>query len=478
MSRVVRVRFAPSPTGFMHLGNVRAALLNYLFARQHQGTFVLRIEDTDMQRNLDIAGKKILDDLAWLGLSYDEGPLVGGAYGPYLQSERTAIYARHLDELVDSQRIYRCFCTFEVLEKKRERQIALKQPPRYDRTCLHLSRDHIQAKLAARLPFIWRFAINHDQQIDVTDLARGTVSFDMSNFSDFALTRPDGSFTFIFANAIDDWHMEISHIIRGEDHLSNTALQVALLDAFAVVPPTFWHLPMLCNREGKKLSKRDFGFSLDDLINDGYLSEAIVNYLALIGGSFEKEIQSLEELAESYPFDRVNVSGMVHYDVEKLTWVNHQWITRLSTEELMHRVTPLLTASYPEIANINVDRKRFLIECVRGDLKKLTDIVPALSFCFRMPTCNTKKLEAEIGTQTTAALQTMVNEHAASLTQPAVFINALKTACKAQGIELKALWIFLRYRLIGDFSGLGVQDIMTMLTHEQIQERLVAAQYD
>ena len=272
----VRVRFAPSPTGIMHLGNVRAALINYLFAQKNQGTFVLRIEDTDQERNENIFTQRILDDLAWLGLTYTEGPSKSGPYEPYFQSERGLIYQDFLKILEAKNLVYRCFCTIEDIEKKRQRQIALKQPPRYDRTCLRLSPELVTIKVAQSTPFIWRFQLP-DSSIAVHDLARGVIDFDLKNISDFALTRTNGTFTFMFANFVDDLTMKISHVIRGEDHLTNTAGQAALYAALEVDTPIFWHLPIIVNSEGKKLSKRDFGFSLEDLRNAGFLPEAIDN---------------------------------------------------------------------------------------------------------------------------------------------------------------------------------------------------------
>ncbi|MBM3886931.1 glutamate--tRNA ligase, partial [Candidatus Dependentiae bacterium] len=218
----IRVRFAPSPTGFMHLGNVRAALMNFLFAKQKKGTFILRIEDTDAERNLDEAKQRIIQDLHWLGLTYTEGPDVGGDFGPYEQSARANLYQEKLAELIRINRIYRCFCTPEQLEIKRKEQLAASKPPRYDRHCLRYPQHTIKQKLDAGLPFIWRFKINEQQTLSIDALNGATIDFNMEHFSDFAITRSDGSYTFIFVNFVDDWLMQISHVIRGEDHLSNT----------------------------------------------------------------------------------------------------------------------------------------------------------------------------------------------------------------------------------------------------------------
>src|SRR5579863_3116600 len=288
------VRFAPSPTGMMHLGNVRTALINALFAKQKHGTFILRIEDTDAQRMHDPQAKQILEDLVWLNLVYDEGPIAGGPHGPYFQSQRMHLYEKTRTLFEEKHLIYRCFCTEDELAKKRERQLALKLPPRYDRTCIALSSDTVAKHLAENSPFIWRFKLDHERSITITDLAHGAITFDLSNFSDFPITRQDNSFTFMFANFVDDYLMNVTHIFRGADHLSNTANQAALFDALNISLPTYWHMPILCNLEGKKLSKRDFGFSLRDLRDAGFLAQAINNYVGIIGGSFKEEIMPLE----------------------------------------------------------------------------------------------------------------------------------------------------------------------------------------
>ena len=238
-----RVRFAPAPTGMMHLGNIRTALMNYLIAQQKQGDFILRIEDTDKERNYDPQAIKIQEDLAWLSLSFNEGPNIGGPYGPYFQSERDSIYQEKLKELVGAKCAYRCFCKVEDLEKKRQRQIALKQPPRYDRTCYKISMDESNDR-AERESFIWRVYLDHTKTVQIKDLAHGVVTFEFKNFSDFPITREDGSVTFVFANFVDDMLMKISCVIRGEDHLSNTASQVALYQAFNAPVPIFWHMPI------------------------------------------------------------------------------------------------------------------------------------------------------------------------------------------------------------------------------------------
>lgn len=469
----VRVRFAPSPTGFMHLGNVRAALFNYLFAKNKNGTFVLRIEDTDVARNLNEATEKIYEDLAWLGLHYQEGPVQGGHHGPYAQSERTALYEQHLLELVKNQRAYRCFCTVEELDAKRQRQIALKKPPRYDRTCLHLSDDMVKEKLAQNIPFIWRLRVNHDLEVEINTLERGVMRFDMQHFSDFALTRADGSVTFIFANFVDDWQMLITHVIRGEDHLTNTAMQGALYDAFFVPMPVFWHLPMICNAEGKKLSKRDFGFSLDDLRNAGYVPEAICNYLANVGHVYTEEIQSLDELAASIDFDNLHSTGAIRYDLDKLLWTNHQWIMRLAPERLLTLAKPFLVKDIPAAAKLSDAALLSLLAIVKSDLKTLADVSRLLSFYFNKPVTSREVLVERIGLEKAKSLYALLVQHKELLGDAKAWCDAMKQGAKQAGMGIGELWSSVRYLLTGEFVGMQIHDLLALLSPDVARERLL-----
>ena len=465
MNRSIRVRFAPSPTGLLHLGSVRTALFNYLYAIQQQGTFILRIEDTDPERNFDPGAKMIIDDLQWLGLSYTEGPHTGGNYGPYFQSERSAIYQVALDQLIEKKQVYRCFCTEEELEKKRMRQMALKQPPRYDRTCTHLTQEQIAQKLSTSMPFVWRFKLSDAKTVCLNDLARGTITFDLSHFSDFSITRQNGSFTFLFANAVDDIQMKISHIFRGEDHISNTPCQVALYEAFDFSTPTFWHMPIICNIDGKKLSKRDFGFSLKDLREGGFLSEAICNYLGIIGASFSQEILSLSELAQAINFGAFNATSGIKYDLEKLLWVNHQWILRMSTEEVAHRAYPFLRAAYPSLESLERGIYLGLIALIKAEIKTLKDAVEHLKFYFnfaQQPSTDTINV-------------TEIAHMIAKVTEQAPDIDAcmmmFKAEAKNHAAGQGAFWQAVRYTLTGSQHGISIKDLINVVGLPAIRER-------
>lgn len=468
----IRVRFAPSPTGMMHLGSVRVALLNYLFAQHHHGSFIIRLEDTDQQRDVDPRGVKILEDLRWLGLTHDEGPDCGGPYAPYIQSERSEIYKQKLHELIATKQVYRCFCSQEELEKKRERQIALKLPPRYDRTCANLSETEINERLSRNEPFIWRFKLDQTKKITITDMSHGTMSFDMAHFTDFALTRQDGTFTFIFANFVDDLTMKMSHVIRGEDHLSNTASQAALYDACGATLPIFWHLPIICNAEGKKLSKRDFGFSLRDLVAAGFLPEAICNYLGILGASFKEEIMSLEELAQAYPFDHVSTTGHIKYDVEKLRWVNHKWINRLTTAEVATRALPFLIATYPAATDLERATLERLISHVQTDLITLADCANVLGFYFERPVKPTVEELATLAGEHLEALRTLVTQHDTLLADPVAFAQSIKQSATEQKIPLKVVFSSLRRALQGTTHGLALHDLIAILGEKEARARL------
>lgn len=457
----IRLRFAPAPTGWMHLGNVRAAFINALYAKKYNGTMILRIEDTDGERIIDVGGKRIQSDLAWLGITYNEGPI--------FQSDRTALYKTHLDTLIEKKAVYRAFETPEELETQRALQIAQGLPPRYNRASLKLTDAEIQQKLDAGTPFVWRFKLPHTA-VTFHDIARGDMTFELSNISDFAVTRNDGSFTFIFANFVDDMLMQITHVLRGEDHMTNTAAQLPLYHLFNAPVPTFYHLPIICNVEGKKLSKRDFGFSLDDLNKAGFLPEAICNYLAVIGGSFKQEIMDFDELAQAVNFDTSSPAGTIRYDAEKLRWFNHKWITRLSLEELVKRTTPCVLEQFPQAAH---DPKlNELIAKIQPDMVTLHDAVELLSFYFTHPQPAAEVLEHHQAARCMPILKDCLQPYAQAELNADAFLDCVKTKSKAENIQLKDMFAILRLLLTGQPQGLAVKDIIAMLGSDEAKKRL------
>lgn len=466
-----RVRFAPAPTGMMHLGNIRTALMNYLLAHQKQGTFILRVEDTDLERNFDPGAQKINEDLAWLGLTYDEGPgKERPEMAPYFQSQRDSIYQRELKKFIENGLVYRCFCTTEELEKKRDRQIALKQPPRYDGCCRALS-SKTSLEKAKTTPFIWRMKVDHTKSVTIQDLARGPITFDLKNFSDFPITRQDGTVTFMFANFIDDVLMKIDCIIRGEDHLSNTAGQAFMYSASGSPLPLYFNMPILCSTDGKKLSKRDFGFSLRDLKDSGFLPEAVLNYLAIIGGSYKNEIMSKEELIQTLKFDHMSPTGQIKYDVEKLRWVNHKWINRLDLTTITQRCLPYLHEAYPHTKDLSAQELEKAVAAIHQEMVTLRDCVNMLAFYFDKPVYEQDIARTLVAPDKLPALNSILQK---SLTASSVkeFIATSKTEATKNGISPKELFSIIRYGLTGFPTGIGIVQLGDLLGYGRVQERL------
>ncbi len=466
----VRTRFAPSPTGIMHIGNVRAALLNYLFAKQNNGTFVLRIEDTDQQRNIELGTEHIIRHLKWLGLTYTEGPDIGGDFGPYFQSQRADTYKKHLDVLHNNNFIYRCFCNPEELDIRRNRQIAMKKPPRYEGTCLKFSPEQITQKIQEKAPFIWRMKIDSSKKISFQDLARGTLEFDLQHFSDFPLTREDGTFTFIFANCVDDCEMEMTHVFRGEEHLSNTVSQAVLYQALNYPTPIFWHLPILCNQEGKKLSKRDKGFSLDDVENQGFLPETVCNYLGILGASFEKEIMSLPELAQAFKFDHLHGASQIRYDIEKLKWMNHKWIATYDLEKLVQLCKPFLAKAY-DLSNVSDLSLHILIKSIQTDMQTLVDSATLLNFYFEKPVVTHETVSEIISLENFTKLCIILQQEPTTATWD-LFLASIRPKIKEVGISDKEMFGVVRTLLTGSPKGMQIHDLFTCLEAKEFFKRL------
>jgi glutamyl-tRNA synthetase len=472
----VRVRFAPAPTGMMHLGNIRTALMNALYAKRHNGTFILRIEDTDADRNYDPKAIQISEDLKWLGLHYQEGPLVGGSYGPYFQSERTKLYQEKLATLDDLGKIYRCFCTEQELERKRERQRALKLPPRYDRTCLHRSPEEIKNLLAQNTPFVWRLQIDHSRVVTIHDLARKTVTFDMQHFSDFPLTRQDESFTFLFANCVDDIMMAITHVFRGEEHLSNTACQTALYEAFGKPLPVFWHMPLLCNPDGKKLSKRDFGFSLKDLREAGFLPQAILNYLAIIGSSYPNEIMDFDELARTIALDDTQATGKITYDVDKFHWVNRKWIEKLSPEELytvcLPYLAPLMQSHASSLPQSVQAQLTSALQVIKSELNTLDKCAGLLDYLFFAPTGVKEKALEHMNGVELKNVATVLAPHLDLFEKPDTLTDALKKVAADAKVPLKHMYWFIRLAITGRNTGASMHELIAIIGVDEAKKRV------
>ncbi|HHY15980.1 MAG TPA: glutamate--tRNA ligase [Firmicutes bacterium] len=337
----VRVRFAPSPTGDLHVGGARTALFNWLFARHHGGVYVLRIEDTDLARSTPQATQVILDALQYLGLDWDEGPGRDGDYGPYYQSERLALYKKYAERLMDLGRAYECYCTTEELEQKREKQIKAGEGTRYDGRCRTLTEEEKQAfRAAGRIPVI-RFRAEMEGETTVEDIIRGSVRFMNTEVDDFIIFKSDGTPTYNFAVVVDDALMQITHVIRAEEHLSNTPKQLQIYEALGFAVPHFAHIPLILGSDKSKLSKRHGATSVLQFKEEGYLAEAMVNYLALLGWGYDdsQTMFSVKELIAKFSLDRVSKNPGV-FDLAKLEWMNGVYIRELAPEVFCEQALP------------------------------------------------------------------------------------------------------------------------------------------
>jgi glutamyl-tRNA synthetase len=342
---MIRTRFAPSPTGFLHVGGLRTALYCYLLARKHGGNFILRIEDTDQTRLVPGATEDIIDNLKWAGIHIDEGVSVGGAYGPYIQSQRLELYKKHALELIEKGHAYYCFCSSERLTQVRNLQIAQKLPPAYDRHCRNIQKEEAAQRVAAGEPHVIRMKIPLEGEITFSDIIRGIVNIGYKVVDDQVLIKSDGFPTYHLAVVVDDHYMKISHVIRGEEWLPSTPKHILLYQYFGWQAPLFAHLPLLLNPDKSKLSKRHGDVSVKDYRAKGYLPEALVNFVAFLGWNpgqgDTREIFSLEELIKEFSLECVGKSGAI-FNIEKLDWLNQQYIHKVTPARLLELAKPLI----------------------------------------------------------------------------------------------------------------------------------------
>ena len=371
---MIRVRFAPSPTGYLHIGGLRTALYNYLFARHTGGTFILRIEDTDRTRIVPDAVENLIHTLQKLDITFDEGPIIGGNYGPYIQSERLDLYKKEAQKLLDAGFAYRCFCTPETLAQMRAEQQAKGEFVKYDRRCLNLTPAEIEAKLAKGEPYVLRLKMPETRTFRFNDIIRGEVEMDSAQSDDQVLIKSDGYPTYHLASVVDDHYMDISYVIRGEEWLSSMPKHLWLYECFGWTPPQWVHLPLILNPDRTKLSKRMNDVAVEDYLERGYLKEAIINFVALLGwhSADNREIFSLEELCQEFTLERVNKSGAI-FDLNKLNWMNGWYLRNLPLDTIVERSKPYFEKEH--LAIPDSDKLTKIVATARERCTLLSDLV-------------------------------------------------------------------------------------------------------
>ena len=473
-----RVRFAPSPTGYLHVGGARTALFNWLYARRHGGVFVLRIEDTDVERSSADMVTGILDGMRWLGLDWDEGPEVGGPHAPYFQSQRLDQYRRMAERLVGHGHAYYCYCSPERLKEEREKAEARGEAWKYDRACLSLAAERIAALEAAGMPRAIRFKVPPGRTT-FDDVVHGPIDFEHTNIDDFVVLRSDLHPTYHLSVVVDDVDMEITHVIRGDDHISNTPKHVLLFNAFGASPPRFAHVPLILGTDKKRLSKRHGATSVMEYQRLGYLPDVMVNFLALLGWSpgDDRELMSREELKEAFALEGIS-GGNAVFNPEKLDWMNGQYIARLSSEELAAHVEPLLrdAGMWPLDAR-HVDRAWLVrvLELLRPRAKRLTDFVDQARPFLR----DTVEYEPDAVEKhlRVAGLQDHIEALVSTLRTTSPFDEphveaAVRGAAAQRGMKAGSLIHAVRVGVTGRGASPGLFEVLTLLGPERTVARL------
>jgi glutamyl-tRNA synthetase len=479
----VRVRFAPSPTGALHIGGARTAIYNWAFARRMGGTFILRIDDTDAERSTAENTGQILRSLRWLGLDWDEGPEAGGAYGPYFQTGRTERYRLALERMKDSGAAYACFCSASELEAKRAAARTADGAAGYDRTCRRLDPAEAQVRIAAGEPHVWRLAVPEDRgDIIVDDIVRGETVFPATAVDDFVLVRSDGTPTYNFATVVDDADMEITHVIRGDDHLSNTPKQTVVFEALGHVVPRFAHLSMIWGPDGKKLSKRHGATSVEAFREEGILPEALLNYLALLGWSLDGEttIISSATLIEHFSLERISKNPAI-FDVEKLEWMNGAYIRDMDAVTFARRMVPWLVAAELTTSEDFENRPEWFAELaplVSERVKRMSEIAPAVRFLFVEeiaidPETASRALtgpDADRVLTATAEALAAVSDWTSAAVE-----DALRAVPATLGLKPKVVFQAVRVALTGALVSLPLFESAALLGPGRVHARLQAA---
>ncbi|MGI5840439.1 MAG: glutamate--tRNA ligase [bacterium] len=474
----IRVRFAPSPTGYLHIGGARTALFNWLFARRMKGTFILRIEDTDLERSSAVSVQAILESMTWLGLDWDEGPGKEGKYGPYFQTQRFSTYRQYCEKLLANDLAYPCYCTPEELAARREEAQSAGLPPRYDGRCRHLTPEQRTAYAAAgRQPAI-RFKVGEGSTV-VDDIVRGSMEFNNATLEDFVIMKSDGVPTYNFAVVIDDALMEITHVIRGDDHISNTPRQILIYRALGFDLPLFAHIPMILGPDHSRLSKRHGATSVTQYRDEGYLPEALVNYLALLGWSYDgtQTVFSREELIEKFALDKVSKNPAV-FDQAKLVWLNGLYIKEAAGDRLCELALPFLQAAGLAGEKPSPAEKEYIaqvVAAVRDRVKLVSQIAEFADYFFKEDFAVTEEgFHKYLSQDYVPAALAGLAERLAALTDfsEAATERVLRGYSDEIGRKAAALIHPLRVALTGRVVSPSIFTVVCLLGRERVLQRI------
>jgi glutamyl-tRNA synthetase len=471
----IRVRFAPSPTGYLHVGGLRTALYNYLFARKHNGVFVLRIEDTDRSRYVAGAVENLIETLQWAGLEYDEGPNKGGQFAPYIQSERLETYRKHAEQLISEGMAYYCFCTPERLEEMRKGLEKKGLATKYDRTCLRLSKQEIDSKLQFGIPRVVRMKIPDSTTVRFHDVIRGDVEFSSEQIDDQVLLKSDGFPTYHLAVVVDDHLMNITHVIRGEEWLSSTPKHVLLYQFFGWKLPTFAHLPLLLNPDRSKLSKRQGDVAVEDYRAKGYLKEALVNFVALLGWNpgTEQELFTHDELVQQFSLEKVNKAGAV-FNIEKLNWLNFEHLRKKPDTETLSMLKLELAKSKYKDLHFNDDYLMPVIHAMQERVSFVRDFIDKSPYFFEPPVIYDEEVIKKRWNEETISQMKQLAQEYSTLTNPSKedYEKALHKTAESLGISNGKLIHPLRLAVSGVGGGPGVYDILSIIGKDETIRRI------
>lgn len=477
---MVRVRFAPSPTGFPHIGNIRTALFNWLFARHNKGAFILRIEDTDVERRVEGAVEAIMEALRWLGLDWDEGPDVGGPYGPYIQSLRLSKYKAAAQRLLDSGQAYLCFCSPERLEKLRQEQMQRKEPPGYDRLCRNLSPEEVSLKLKEGIRPVVRFKTPLEGETKFFDLIRGEIILQNKVLDDFIILKSDGYPTYHLASVVDDHLMRISHVLRAEEWLSSTPRHILLYSALGLPAPEFAHLPMILGPDRSKLSKRHGATSVAELKEQGYLPEATVNYLALLGWALDDktELFTVEELVRYFTLEKVSRTAAI-FNEEKFRWMNGVYIRKLSLDEFIDRAFPFWERDLPGEAKMLLTRDylRKLAPFIQERARLLSEVTELSLFFFVEPEYEIELLSKDLSGGEARRYLKITLDRLCQVEDfsPEVLEGLLRSLASELGLSTRVYFGLLRVAITGRTAAPPLFQTMAIIGKERCLKRLEAA---